>query len=164
MTTRLADVPRSRMRRMAREPSARAASRVMVRARAGRPARAMCQMSATKAHAAMPALHLPICHSTLPLKITRLTGYCKLCDRPTKDLRAHVTEWPNCIEVKWGGVCGRCRAVTFGQFRYYEWGLLHHCDAGWLAVREDKSRWFWGWFRWLKRYWRRAQGGRNGKA
>ena len=88
-----------------------------------------------------PELDFPVKHSRLPLKIISATGYCKVCGRPTRDLRGTVTEYPGCLEIRFGGACHPCRTITYAQFRYYAWGMLQKTDNGWVAVEKESSLW-----------------------
>ena len=71
-----------------------------------------------------------------------LGGECKKCNKPTKDFRGYIVEHPNCIEIRFAGVCHPCKLITSYHFRIYDDGrIMANEDDGWHEIN-TKSNWY----------------------
>jgi hypothetical protein len=93
-----------------------------------------------------PPLQLPVRHSR-GYAITEVIGYCKSCNKPCVELRGVVAEWPNCLQVRYAGLCYACELVTTFEMRWTNDSLIHRCDAGWVeyTVKPPILKRLWNW-------------------
>jgi hypothetical protein len=83
---------------------------------------------------------------TFPLKlksgldITELIATCSDCGGKLVSLRGCVTEYENCSDIRFAGLCNPCKLLVTCHFRHYKDGRVSECrDDTWRDMKKGRK-------------------------